>query len=92
MVLDSLYHPPYIEVDMEKSTNGVLYLDHRFEGKPLYKDFIPNTIMGIEFLWGEPVKLETTELVERRVMGKKEVQERRVVYTIENKKISKKNA
>lgn len=92
MVLDSLYHPPYIQVDTEKSTNGVLYLDHRFEGKPLYKDFIPNTMMGIEFLWGEPVKLETTELVERRVMGKKEVQERRVVYTMENKEISKKNA
>ena len=105
MVLDSLYHPPYIRVDTEKSSNGILYLDHRFEGKPLYKDFIPNTMMGIEYLWGKPVKLETTELVEKPkprtpVFGippkkeeekKKEPEFRRVLYTMENRKIYKKN-
>lgn len=105
MVLDSLYHPPYIRVNTEKSSNGILYLDHRFEGKPLYKDFIPNTMMGIEYLWGKPVKLETTELVEKpkprsAVFGmpakkeeekKKEPEFRRVLYTMENRKIYKKN-
>jgi stage V sporulation protein R len=103
MVLDSLYHPPKIQVDKEKSSDGHLYLDHLFEGKPLYKDFIPNTMMGIEFLWGKPVKLETTEVVEkpnvqRPLFGaappmeetKKEYQFQRVLYTMENKKISKK--
>ncbi|UCH92893.1 MAG: SpoVR family protein [Candidatus Aminicenantes bacterium] len=103
MILDSLYHPPKIEVDQEKGSNGVLYLNHRFEGKPLYKDFIPNTMMGIEYLWGKPVKLETTEVVQkpkvqRAPFGfappteevKKEFQFQRVVYTMENKKISKK--
>lgn len=105
MVLDSLYHPPYIRVNTEKSNNGILYLDHRFEGKPLYKDFIPNTMMGIEYLWGKPVKLETTELVEKPkprspVFGmpakkeeekKKEPEFRRVLYTMEKRKIYKKN-
>jgi stage V sporulation protein R len=65
MLLDSLYHPPHIEIEHSKCTDGVLYLKHHFEGKPLLKDFIPNTMLGIEFLWGAPVKLETTEVVSR---------------------------
>jgi stage V sporulation protein R len=103
MVLDSLYHPPKIDVDREKSKNGDLYLNHRFEGKPLYPDFIPGTMMGIEYLWGKPVKLETTEVVAKPALQrpsfgapptkdevKKEFQFQRVIYTMENKKISKK--
>lgn len=90
MILDSLYHPPYIEVDREKTeTNGVLYLNHRFEGKPLYKEFIPNTMMGIEYLWGGPVRLETTQVIKKA--DKKELEHIRVVYTMENKKITKNN-
>jgi stage V sporulation protein R len=91
MVLDSLYHPPHIEVDASKSGDGTLYLVHEFEGKPLYKDFIPNTMMGIEYLWGKPVKLETSDVEEKTVMGKKETQVKRVLYTMENRKITKKN-
>jgi len=91
MVLDTLYHPPHIEVDPNNSSDGCLYLVHQFEGKPLYKDYIPNTMLGIEYLWGKPVKLETTEVEEKTVMGKKETQQRRVLYTMENRKISKKN-
>ncbi len=104
MVLDTLYHPPVIQVSHEKSGNGALYLNHVFEGKPLYKDFISNTMLGIEYLWGKPVKLETTEVVEKTttqkstltgIMGKddeqKELQYQRVVYTMENRKVSKKN-
>jgi stage V sporulation protein R len=36
---------------------------HRFEGKPLVREFIANTLLGIEYLWGKPVQLETSEIV-----------------------------
>ena len=61
MVIDTLYHPPDIRVDTQKSVNGILYLNHRFEGKPLKKDYLENTMIGIEYLWGGPVHLETSE-------------------------------
>jgi stage V sporulation protein R len=62
MLFDTLYHPPHITINGEKSQNGHLYLYHHFEGKPLVKEFIANTIMGIEYLWGAPIKLETSEV------------------------------
>ncbi|MEE9612354.1 MAG: SpoVR family protein, partial [Desulfatiglandales bacterium] len=62
MLLDSMYHPPHMDIDPKKSENHTLYLVHHFEGKPLVKEFIANTMMGIEYLWGGPVKLETTEV------------------------------
>jgi stage V sporulation protein R len=37
---------------------------HQFEGKPLVRDFISNTMLGIEYLWGAPVQLETNEVVQ----------------------------
>ncbi|MCA1792397.1 MAG: SpoVR family protein [Desulfotignum sp.] len=61
MVINTLYHPPDIRIDGEKTKEGILYLDHRFENKPLKQDFIENTMIGIEFLWGGPVHLETSE-------------------------------
>ena len=64
MLLDTLYHPPYIQINQEKTNNGNLYLVHVFEGKPLVKDFIANTMLGIEYLWGSPVQLETSEVVQ----------------------------
>jgi stage V sporulation protein R len=63
MVLDTLYHPPYLQIHPENTTNGNLYLLHVFEGKPLVKEFITNTMLGIEYLWGAPVQLETNEVV-----------------------------
>ena len=63
MLMASLYHPPKIEVDEEKTKDNALYLIHRFEGKPLLADYIPNTMLGIEYLWGGPVQLETMEVV-----------------------------
>ena len=60
MLIDSLYHPPHISVDEEKSKNGDLYLTHHFEGKPLVQEFIHNTMLGIEYLWGGAVHLETS--------------------------------
>jgi stage V sporulation protein R len=63
MLMASLYHPPHISVDMEKTKENALYLIHRFEGKPLVAEYIPNTMLGIEYLWGGPVELETMEVV-----------------------------
>jgi stage V sporulation protein R len=65
MIIDTLYHPPIISVDKEKSKQGVLYLVHKFEEKPLKIDFIENTMIGIEFLWSGTVKLETHEVVKK---------------------------
>ncbi len=62
MVIDTLYHPPQISVDPSQTKQGVLYLNHKFEGKPLKLDFIENTMLGIEYLWGGPVHLETNEI------------------------------
>jgi len=63
MLFDSLYHPPHIKVDEDKMKDQCLYLTHQFEGKPLVSEYIANTMLGIEYLWGGTVKLETTELV-----------------------------
>ncbi|HKI48632.1 MAG TPA: SpoVR family protein [Desulfobacteria bacterium] len=105
MLLDSLYHPPHVEIDEEKGGEENLYLVHRFEGKPLVKDFIENTLMGIEFLWGGPVHLETSEPisaspVENRPASayqiappqpeQQELQWKRVLYTMQERKLSRK--
>jgi len=65
MLIDSLYHPPHIAIDMGKSSNNTLYLMHNFEEKPLVSEFIANTMLGIEYLWGGPVQLETSEIISR---------------------------
>ncbi|MEJ2201430.1 MAG: SpoVR family protein, partial [Desulfuromonadaceae bacterium] len=62
MLFKNLYHPPWIEVDTAATSAEVLKLVHRFEGKPLVRDYIANTMLGIEFLWGGPVQLETCEV------------------------------
>ncbi len=111
MIFDSLYHPPHIEVHPEKSDNASLYLVHHFEGKPLVKDYIPNTMLGIEYLWGGPVHLETSEVMPRSPLQQgpgmgfvpgswappseeEEVESKyewqRVLYTMHNRKLSKK--
>jgi stage V sporulation protein R len=64
MLLDGLYHPPHITIEQNKSNNGNLYLMHHFEDKSLVKEFITNTMLGIEYLWGAPVQLETSEVVQ----------------------------
>jgi len=65
MLLDALYHPPHIDIDKEKGDDNTLYLVHHFEGKPLVKEFIANTMLGLEYLWGYPVQLETSEVVSK---------------------------
>ena len=63
MLLERLYHPPHIEIDTQKAKNNTLYLVHHFENKPLVKEYIANTMLGVEYLWGGPVQLETNEVV-----------------------------
>jgi stage V sporulation protein R len=63
MIVDTLYHPPQIFVDKALTKDGVLYLNHKFENRPLKLDYIENTMVGIEYLWGGPVNLETSEPV-----------------------------
>lgn len=101
MLLDSLYHPPHIEIDESKMKEGGLYLYHSFEGKALVREYIENTMLGIEFLWGSEVKLETTEPFEaaqesnaaRYYTGasgaEKEPSYRKVLYTMHNRKLSR---
>ena len=97
MVLDTLYHPPFIEVDPDRGEGGALYLVHRFEGKPLVKEFIAETMMGLEYLWGRPVQLETSEVVSvyhppeawaKQEGGEPEITWQRVLYTMEKRQLS----
>lgn len=89
MLLDSLYHPPYVTVDRSKSINGNLYLQHHFEGKQLVKSLIPDTMMGIEFLWGGPVQMQTTEIY-RQKSSSDQFTYKPIEYLIQNKKLSRK--
>ncbi len=88
MLLDTLYHPPIIKIDEDKSKNGNLYLKHLFENKQLYKNYIPDTLMGIEFLWGGQVQLETTE-ISRSKNKHIQFEYKPVLYTIKDKKVTK---
>ena len=105
---DSLYHPPYITIDPDKSSEGTLYLIHQFEEKPLVQEFLANTMMGIEYLWGGQVKLETSEVTSSSSSGKSqsfsffpwiqsekdpeetEIKWQRVVYTMQQRKLTRK--
>jgi len=107
MIIDTLYHPPEIFVDKASSKKGILYLNHKFENKPLKMDFIENTMVGIEYLWGGPVHLETSEPVvsgktatdhanfwdpgSSKIKGEKPepVKWKRMIYVMENRKLSK---
>jgi stage V sporulation protein R len=107
MIEDALYHPPHIDIDHDKSVDNSLYLNHHFEGKPLVKEFISNTMMGIEYLWGGPVQLETSEVVsvspsqpqnasasstlKQETLEEQEIKWQRVVYTMKDRELSKKN-
>ena len=59
MVAGSLYHPPSIVINVDEDNS--LTLNHLFEKKPLVRDYIEGTLMGVEFLWGRKVCLYTYE-------------------------------
>jgi len=103
-MLASLYHPPHISVDKEKTDmTNVLYLKHHFEGKELVREYIHNTMLGVEFLWGAKVVLETHEINEDDIQNDSkedyshleeepqdmELKFRKVLYTMENRQLSK---
>lgn len=98
MIINNMYHPPYISVDITKTNDSQLYLKHHFEGKQIYKPYIPDTLMGIEFLWqgqekNASIQLETTEIIPKRD-NKGEIlslEYRPVLYTMKDKKLSKRN-
>ena len=97
MVLASLYHPPHIEIAPERGEEGMLYLVHHFEGKQLVQEYIANTMVGIEFLWGAPVQLETSEAVIEQNRGsagreggeEADITWQRVVYTMKDKTLTR---
>lgn len=95
MLFASLYHPPVIEIDHEKSIDGVLYLRHRLEGKPLVQEYVANTMLGIEYLWGNPVKLETSEAEAKAVSetgdgsAGPQISWTRMLYTMKDRRFSK---
>lgn len=61
MLNKSLYHPPHVCMSEEKAQKGDLYLDHTYEGRTLVTEYIPAVLIGLSYLWGGTVKLETTE-------------------------------
>ena len=103
MLMGSLYHPPKIEIDLEKTKENALYLVHRFEGKPLYADYIPNTMLGIEYLLGgtgptgnhggrshaQGGRFASHSGLPGDTLQPKEIKWKRVVYTMKDRKLSK---
>lgn len=88
MLLDALYHPPKIVVDLEKTSDASLYIIHQFENKQLVKEYISDVLIGLEFLWGNEVNLETTEILEAKENEERKL--RKVLYTARDKKINRK--
>ncbi|MDP4266296.1 MAG: SpoVR family protein [Bacteroidota bacterium] len=91
MLVDSLYHPVVIDIDKNRTNEDNLYLVHKFENKQIYKPYIADTLMGIEYLWGSQVQLETTEIipVKNEKKDKKEFRYERVLYTMKDRKVTK---
>jgi stage V sporulation protein R len=89
MLLEGLYHPPCITVAGEEA--GGLTLTHNFEGKPLVEDFLAATMLGIEYLWGGPVHLDTCEVaaIRAREDEEQEITWKKVRYTMQNRRLSK---
>ena len=80
LILDNLVHPPFITVSDETQKNGTLCIVHNYEGKQLVPEFIENVMMGIEYLWGGEVKLETHLI--------KKGQAEKITYTMKDRKLS----
>ena len=103
MVKEQLYHPPHITVDLDKTGEDTLFLTHKFEGKPLVSDFVHGTMLGVEYLWGGKVTLETTEVKSIKTPDtpptlpgmapepapEPEIEWQRVRYTMKDRKLSK---
>lgn len=93
-----LYHPPHIVIEEEKvEKNGELYLNHIYEGRTLVTEYIPNVLIGLEYLWGKPVHLETTEYVEEGYRSpflnwqaeESKVRMERVIYNCKDRQVER---
>ncbi|HBX49955.1 MAG: SpoVR family protein [Bacteroidetes bacterium RIFOXYA12_FULL_35_11] len=93
MLINTMIHPVKISVDERKTNDKNLYLVHEFENRQIYKPYIPDTLIGIEYLWGAPVQLETIEIVRTQTKpGEKAVFElRKILYTSKDGKVLKVN-
>jgi stage V sporulation protein R len=78
-----------------------LLLSHFFEGKPLVQEYVNGALLGIEYLWGGQVFLDTTEVVPKGPGPKQEksdgqeqpVEEitwQKVRYRMKDRKLSRK--
>lgn len=94
-----LYHPPNINiVDDPESEDGELYLEHVYEGRSLYTRYVKPVLIGLEFLSGKTVFLETTEYEEvepknwwerRRTRYQPKYKKTRVLYTCAEQEVSR---
>jgi stage V sporulation protein R len=92
MLHDSLYHPPRIEIDEARGADGALHLIHHFEGKPLVQEYIANTMLGLEYLWGGAVRLETYEAeadFSMETVGASAVTWSRVLYEMKGRRLTR---
>jgi stage V sporulation protein R len=92
MLYDSLYHPPRIEVDEDRGADGSLHLVHHFEGKSLLQEYIGNTMLGLEYLWGGAVRLETNELeadFSLEAVGEPDTTWTRVLYEMKGRRLTR---
>lgn len=98
MLNKSLYHPPYIVINEDKGKEGELYLDHIFEGRSLVTKYISQVLIGLAYLAGGRVKLETTEFKVEQASrprpfqvpdAKIKYKKLRVLYTCDKKKVNR---
>ena len=65
---------------------------HEFEGKQLVQEYISETLVGVEYLWGGQAQLETTLIIRKKNSSSDdEFEHRKVLFTIKDKKVSAKN-
>ncbi len=95
MLIDNMYHPPTITVALDKTDDKTLYLKHHFEGRQIYKPYISDTLLGIEYLWfgniaDGQVILETTDIIKRQGSDDSvSFEYKPILYIMSNKKMSK---
>lgn len=94
MLLDGMYHPPYIyfrEAEAGEIHNqGTLVLEHENEGKPLKEDYIYGALLGVGELWGDIVELHTqvpSEVWENED-GSLNAEWMQVIYTMEKREMT----
>lgn len=87
MLNRQLYHPPYIVISEEKAKDGELYLDHIYENRTLVTKYIAPVLIGLAYLAGTRVKLETTEFVKED--ADEEAPKFRVLYACQGKDVTK---